>query len=517
MDLNKSVIYEIYPTSFYDSDGDGVGDLRGITEKLDYVKELGADIIWLNPIFKSAFLDGGYDVVDYREIDKKFGNFEDFSRLTEKAHRLGIKILIDLVIGHTSDKHNWFIQSKKAKKNKYSDYYVWTNSVFIGGENTIKGLAKRDGNYMVNYYSFQPALNYGFNLENRNNNNIWESDEWKVNYKDESLKPLREELLSIIYFWLDKGVDGFRVDLANSLIKGKYDREAYKWLWGYFIGNAKKKNPDVIFMSEWGNPSDSTYCGFDIDYVSHCSVGYNGLFRGEKGSNILPAFECGHSYFSADGLGSIDEFINYSLSVGEQLEKEKYYCVPSGYHDIVRIATNKSDDLMKCIFAFLLTYKNLPMIYYGDEIGMEHNYKVNKDGGYIRTGARTPMQWTNGKNRGFSEKDGRLYLPVSKKASASVESQAENENSLLNTVKNLVALKKNNDCFDFDAKIQMQSMAYPLVYTREKNGKKVLVAINPTNNVYVLDNKIGTVKMKVNAKTEGKITLLKQGFVIAEI
>ena len=167
MNLNKSVIYEVYPTSFYDKNGDGTGDLAGITEKLDYIKELGADIIWLNPIFKSPFRDGGYDIEDYYSVDKKFGNLSDFDALIKKAHSLGLKILLDLVIGHTSDKHPWFKASKKEKRNEFSDYYVWTNNVFVGGENTIKGMAKRNGNYVVNYYSFQPALNYGFNIEKK--------------------------------------------------------------------------------------------------------------------------------------------------------------------------------------------------------------------------------------------------------------------------------------------------------------------------------------------------------------
>ena len=137
MDLKKSVIYEVYPTSFYDKNGDGVGDLAGITEKLDYIKDLGADIIWLNPIFKSPFKDGGYDISDYYSINEKFGNFNDFSALIENAHALGIKVILDLVIGHTSDKHPWFLRSKQEKRNKYSDYYIWTNSIFVGGGKKI--------------------------------------------------------------------------------------------------------------------------------------------------------------------------------------------------------------------------------------------------------------------------------------------------------------------------------------------------------------------------------------------
>lgn len=519
MNLNKSVIYEVYPTSFYDKNGDGVGDLAGITEKLDYIKDLGADVIWLNPIFKSPFKDGGYDISDYYSVNEKFGDMDDFAALIKKAHSLGIKILLDLVIGHTSDKHPWFLKSKREIRNEYSDYYIWTNNIFVGGVNTVKGMAKRNGNYTVNYYSFQPALNYGFNIRKKENDgDPWHSDEWKIPYTDERLKPLRKQILDIITFWLDKGADGFRVDLANSLIKGDYDLSALKWLWSKFIGGAKEKYPEAIFMSEWGNPEDSAACGFDIDYFSHCSIGYNELFRGEKGSNILPAFECGHSYFSHEAKGNMSAFVNYTLKTIENLDKGKYYSVPSGYHDVTRVATNKTDEEMKCIFAFLLTYKNLPMIYYGDEIGIKHNFKLNKDGGYIRTGARTPMQWTEGKNKGFSDSDGRLYLPVEKRKGASVEYQKSVDNSLYNFVKRAIAVKKANSALDYDASLEISGGAgYPLKYTREKDGQKVIVYINPSDEEYAISEKIKRVLLAENVTENGGLTLKKQGILVAEI
>ena len=517
MNLNKSVIYEVYPTSFYDKNGDGTGDLAGITEKLDYIKELGADIIWLNPIFKSPFRDGGYDIEDYYSVDKKFGNLSDFDALIKKAHSLGLKILLDLVIGHTSDKHPWFKASKKEKRNEFSHYDVWTNNVFVGGENTIKGMAKRNGNYVVNYYSFQPALNYGFNIEKKESSDPWKSDEWKTYYKDDSLKPLRKEIVKIMLFWLGRGADGFRVDLANSLIKGNYDVSALKWLWSRLIGEVKNKFPDAVFMAEWGNPTDSSECGFDVDYFNHCSVGYNELFRGEKGSNILPAFECGNSYFSENGKGDISAFLKYSLSVAKKLGAEKYYAVPTGYHDITRIATYKSVEEMKCIFAFLFAYKNLPMIYYGDDIGIKHNFKLNKDGGYIRTGARTPMRWSNGKNAGFSDSDKRLYLPVGR-SGVNVETQIKDENSLYNFVRKIIRIKKRYAAFDFDADIAIdENCGYPLEFVREKDGEKILVVINPTENAYEIKENIKNAILCENVSINRGYTLKKCGILIAEL
>lgn len=160
--IKNSIIYNVYPTSFYDSNKDGIGDLRGITEKLSYIKQF-ADIVWINPVYKSPFGDGGYDVEDYYAIDEKFGTIDDVKELTEKAHSLGMKVLFDLVAGHTSDKHKWFRESQKYERNEYSDYYVWTDSVFDECPyKHMTGTCERDGNYLVNFFSFQPSLNFGF-------------------------------------------------------------------------------------------------------------------------------------------------------------------------------------------------------------------------------------------------------------------------------------------------------------------------------------------------------------------
>ncbi len=515
-DLSKSIIYQIYPTSFYDSNGDGIGDLNGIAQKLDYVKELGADIIWLNPIFVSPFKDGGYDIVDYCNIDKKFGTLQDFDNLIKKAHSLGIKILLDLVIGHTSDQHPWFKASKSDKRNKYSDYYVWTNSIFIGAPKAINGMAKRNGNYLVNYYAFQPALNFGYSSIDNSSDDPWVNNKWQMSYLDERIKPLHNEIHKILEFWFSRGVDGFRVDMTASLIKGG-GIEAISWLWHTFIDRVKEKYPDAIFMAEWGYPEQSSKCGFDIDYFTHESIGYNDMFRGDPGTNLLPAFECGHSYFAKEGKGSKKTFIEYTLKLSEELNKGNYYSIASGYHDMIRMSINKNHDLLKCVFAFLLTYKNVPLIYYGDEIGMEHNFKINKDGGYVRTGARTPMQWTDGNKRGFTENN-RPYLPVGKQKGISVESQEKDKNSLLNFVKDLIKIRKENDVFGFDAEVLVEmNQEYPLIYVRKLGNKQVYVAINPTNKSYKIDKKLSKIIYINNAEVDSDIRLNKYGIVIGEI
>jgi maltose alpha-D-glucosyltransferase/alpha-amylase len=196
-----------------------------------------------------------------------------------------------------------------------------------------------------------------------------------------------------------------------------------------------------------------------------------------------------------------------------------YFSIPSGYHDIVRLAQKKDQDVLKTVFAFLLTYKHVPFIYYGDEIGITHDFNLNKDGGYIRTGARTPMQWTNGKNRGFSTTDGELYLPVNDQKSQSVEEQLNDENSLLNTVKQLAKLRNENPALNANAELEIiavENGGYPLVYKRTDGKKDFVIGINPSEKSVEIDL-YGKIVLFNNCKVDcGKIKLLGKSFVIME-
>lgn len=529
--IKDCIFYEIYPTSFYDSNGDGIGDLKGIIEKLDYVAALGVKGIWFNPFYPSPFMDGGYDVADYYSVHEMFGTMKDFEEMVAKCKSLGIKVIIDLVIGHTSNTHPWFLESAKDEKNKYTDWYIWTDSNFNKfADKSIHGLHPRDGGYVINYYACQPALNYGFNTYPRHldPNNAYDLGEnWKMHYTDERLIPLREEILNVMRFWLNKGVDGFRVDLANSLVKGcVYDSDndedvaGLKWLWNILIGTIKSEYPDAAFIAEWVYPSNSVgKCGFDLDYLAHDRPEYNDLFRKEKGTNILPTFECGKTYFSEEGKGTVENFLNYSARLYKEVEGKGYFSIPSGYHDIVRVAEKKDEDVLKAVFAFLLTYKHVPFIYYGDEISMTHAWGINKDGGYIRTGARTPMQWTNGKNRGFSNTDGALYLPVNDEQTQSVEEQEKRETSLLNTIKKLAKLRNKNCALNADAELKIvrcDNGGYPLVYERTDGKKTFVVAINPSDSSVVIDNYGIEVLSNNCIKTTEGMKLLGKSFIIFE-
>lgn len=525
--IKDCIFYQIYPTSFYDGNGDGIGDLQGVIEKLNYVANLGVKGIWFNPFYPSPFMDGGYDVSDYYAIHETFGTMADFEELVAKCKALGIKVVIDLVIGHTSNMHPWFLESAKDEKNPYSDWYIWTDGNF-NKRDSIHGLYPRDGGYVVNYYACQPALNFGYNRVPESGFRAHAYDlgeDWKMHYTDERLKPLREEILNVMRFWLNKGVDGFRVDMANSLVKGcvynsdnDEDVEGLKWIWNILISKIRAEYPDVAFIAEWIYPSNSVgKCGFDLDYLAHDCPEYNDLFRKEKGSNILPFYECGKTYFSAEGQGTVENFLEYTKRLYKDVAGKGYFSVPSGYHDIVRVAEKKEEDVLKTMFAFLLTYKHVPFIYYGDEIGMTQTWGINKDGGYIRTGARTPMQWTDGKNRGFSTTDKALYLPVNDKRTQSVEEQEKRENSLLNTIKKLTKLRNENAALNADADLKVlrcDNGGYPLVYERTDGKKSFVVAINPSERLAVVDSYGKEVLSNNCVKTNGSTQLLGKSFII---
>ena len=225
--FRNAVLYEIYPQSFRDSDGDGIGDLAGIIEKLDYVKSLGVDAIWLNPCFDSPFQDAGYDVRDYRKVAARYGTAADLKKLFDEVHRRKMRLLLDLVPGHTSLEHPWFKAAVSREKTPFDDYYVFTDGKVkdLDGYPFITGYGERDGFYMINYFYSQPALNYGFSDPKPEHPR-------QLSAGDPRLKPLREEIRQVMKFYLDAGCDGFRVDLAFSLVKGREKRDdALRELW----------------------------------------------------------------------------------------------------------------------------------------------------------------------------------------------------------------------------------------------------------------------------------------------
>ncbi len=484
--LKNTVFYEIYPQSFCDSNGDGIGDIRGIISKLDYIKDLGANAIWLNPIYLSPFMDAGYDVTDHKKIAPRYGTLDDVKDLLNEVHKRDMKILFDLVAGHTSDTHEWFLESKKAKKNEYSNRYIFTHSVWEAPQEYkfVCGITPRDGNYLVNFFSSQPALNYGFYDIT--------CPKWQLPFDHPDCQKTVDALIDVMRYWLDLGVDGFRVDMADSLVKNDDEKIATAKIWQRVRKMLDKDYPEAALVSEWCNPQRSiNNSGFHMDfYLDHYGNGYSRLFRYEQyGKN--------DSFFCDSANGDVTAFVDEYLPRYKETKDNGYICFMTNNHDMPRAPFYMSDDIIKLSHAFIMTMPGVPFIYYGDEIGMRYLDVLSKEGGYSRTGARTPMQWDDSKNKGFSTADeNMLYLPVDKSEDApSVENQKGNDGSIYENMKALVRLRKQykelaNDS-DFEV-VYAEKNKYPFAYSRGE----FTAFVNPSNEEK---------EVKFNAKGKEKI------------
>lgn len=490
--LDNAVFYEIYPQSFNDTNADGIGDINGITEKLDYICELGCNALWINPCFKSPFGDAGYDVEDYYTVAPRYGTNEDLVHLFDEAHKRNMHVLLDLVPGHTSVAHPWFKQSMLPEKNEYTDRYVWTDCIWESpeGMGSISGISDRDGTCAVNFFSHQPALNYGFYTPDPDK-------KWQQPMDAEGPVATREALKDIMRFWLQAGCDGFRVDMAGSLVKNDPEQKGTIALWQNIRAFLDEEFPAAAMVSEWGEPDKSLIGGFHMDFLLHFGPShYNDLFR------------CEHPYFGKDGKGTAEEFVhtyqeNYKKTGGKGL-----ICIPSGNHDMGRLSQTLDTDEQKLAFAFLLSMPGAPFIYYGDEIGMRYLEGITSvEGGYGRTGSRSPMQWNKGLNAGFSSASAdKLYVPLDQAADRpDAESQMADPASLRSEIKRLIALRQAHSSLQSRGTIAFISAGHPLIYTRKTDDEQITVVINPDTDSKSISGLSGTILHTVgnNAKTNG--------------
>lgn len=567
--LREGVIYQVYPSSYKDSDGNGIGDIRGVISELDYIESLGVRAIWFNPLFVSGWIDGGYDVIDFYRVDPRFGTNNDMVELIEKAHAKGIKVMLDLVAGHTSDKHPWFIQSSQDTNLQYSDYYIWSDRLPDAKaekdletmlkdtnymQNTIgkwmKSEYPRNKFYMKNFYACQPSLNYGYA-------NPDPSRPWEQGVDAPGPKAVRQELKDIIAFWYGKGVDGFRVDMANSLVKNDKDKKEIMNLWREIREWSDKNYPDHVLMAEWGSPKYCLAAGYNIDMD----------LNGTKSHNRRMYFDRKHqadggSYFSLNGgqpsvkdlygnawpedkidskttaAEMLKEYYDYFTDCLESTETMGYFATITGNHDHLRInmGARNTPDQLKVMLTWVLTMP-MPILYYGDEIGMRSlvdlpNVEGANHNGKERSGARTPMQWTSGETAGFSTcSPDKLYLPVCTewspatsypqyldwkkdfeagkvkpiaKGEITVESQDKDPESILNWTRELIALRKSSEALWADSKfipVFNESQPYPMVYLRSNGKETFLIALNPTGirKILTLNDEISSYR----SMTEG--------------
>ena len=513
----EAVVYQIYPRSFQDSNGDGVGDLKGVISKLDYIKSLGVDVIWLNPIFESPNADNGYDISNYRGIMKEFGTMADFDALLKGMHERGIKLLLDLVVNHSSDEHEWFKQSRSSRTNPYRDYYHWWPAE-KGKPAFRPGAFEADGSgwrydsltnaYYLHYFNFkQPDLN-------------WENPK------------VRAEVFDMMKFWLDKGIDGFRMDVIPFISKDvtfpiitqKDLDEKYHGEWGQYIGNGpflhqylKEMNAQVL--SKYDCMSVAEGAGVTSE------TAHNFVDAERKELNMLYHFE-GMGYGQVPGKFRTPDPKGYDL-VGFKKIYSKWDSIFAtkgwgtiylGNHDQPRMATRWGNDApeysevsSKMLTTFLLTMRATPYYYFGDELGMTNikfdsisqykdietlaMYQMTKNkGGDLqdflngqkmgaRDNGRTPFQWDATENAGFTT--GTPWIKINDNHNTVNESAEEKDsNSCLNYFRKMVQLRKNNKTLVY-GKYTLLDKNNPQIYayTRGTGSDKILVLLNFSRNV----------------------------------
>ena len=489
---HSSVVYQIYPRSFNDSNGDGIGDINGIIEKLDYLKELGIDVIWLSPVYKSPNDDNGYDISDYCDIMDEFGTMEDMDRLLKEAKERNIKIVMDLVVNHTSDEHRWFIEAKKSKDNEYRDYYIWRDPVDGKEPNdlgsTFSGSAwqydEESGQYYLHLFSKkQPDLN-------------WENEK------------VRKEVYDMMNFWVDKGIGGFRMDVIDLIGKVPDDR---------ITGNGPKLHEYLQEMNKAAlEGNDLLTVGETWGATPEVAKLYSNPERNEL--SMVFQFEHigldqieGKEKWDVKTLDLLD--LKKVLSKWQtELEGEGWNSLFWNNHDLPRIVSRWGNDKeyrvesAKMLATLLHGMKGTPYIYQGEELGMtnirlenidEYNdietlnmYKDRISKGYThddimnsiyikgRDNARTPMQWNDSENAGFTT--GKPWLAVNENyKEINAEKALEDKNSIFYHYKKLIDIRKNNDTIIYgDYKLLSEDDKNIFAYIRELNGDKILVVCN---------------------------------------
>ena len=505
----NAVVYQIYPRSFKDSNGDGIGDLEGIYEKLDYLAELGIDVIWMSPVYKSPNDDNGYDISDYQDIMDDFGTMDDFDRVLKKAHSLNIKIMMDLVVNHTSDEHKWFIESKKSKDNPYHDYYMWADPDKNGNppnrwESCFSGSAweyvESVGQFYLHSFSRkQPDLNW---------------DNPKV----------REEVFKMMTWWCDKGIDGFRMDVISMISKYPGLPDGPENGNGY-TGNTSCDGPNIhIYLRVLNDKVLSKYRLITVGECPGVNAEQAKKYANIDGSELDMIFQfehvsgsalkpCHHGKWDGEAMTMPELRANFT-KWQKDLEGCAWNSLFLSNHDQPRCVSrfgNDSEQYRELSAKMLATMthfqKGTPYVYQGEELGMTNAYMENiadyrdieslnaykelttKENipaktvmGYIkavgRDNARTPMQWDASDNGGFTS--GTPWLQVNKNyKTINAAAQVNDPDSVFAYYKKLIALRHTNEVMVngvYDVLIPDHPQIY--AYTRTLGDKQLLVLCN---------------------------------------
>ncbi len=482
----RGIVYHVYPRSFADSNGDGVGDLPGIRSKLDYLAWLGVDAVWLSPIYPSPMADFGYDITDHTDVDPMFGTLADFDRLLEEAHARGLKVILDFVPNHTSHEHPWFRESRSSRASSKRDWYIWADptpdgtreggppnnwlSVFGGPAWTFD---ERTGQYYHHaYLKEQPDLN------------------WR--------EPVaREAMLGVMSFWLERGVDGFRVDALRRLIKDERLRDdppnpdyrpgqnPYDALLPVHTTDRPEVHGATAGMrralDDGAGPDERLLIG-----ELYLPIGRLVRYYGENGEGIhLPSNM--HLISTPHEAGEIAELVEqYEIALPEGAWPNWVL----GNHDRSRVASRLGEEQARIAAMLLLTLRGTPTLYYGDELGMrdveippgavQDPHEKNVPGiGVGRDPERTPMQWDAGPNAGFCPPGTEPWLPVAGDSDeVNVASEADDSGSMLELHRRLIALRRSEPALAVGSYETVSVRKELLCYAREYAGRRFLVVLN---------------------------------------
>ncbi|MGK7958307.1 MAG: alpha-glucosidase [Crocosphaera sp.] len=495
------VIYQIYPLTFADSNGDGIGDLQGIIEKLDYLNDgdpnsetsLGIDAIWLSPINQSPMVDNGYDISDYYDISNTFGTLKDFDTLLSESHQRGIKIILDLVVNHTSNQHSWFLESSRSQDNPKSDWYHWQDPA-------------PDGGVPNNWVSYFGGTGWTFNTARQQYYyHTFNENQPDLNWGNPEVK---KAIFDVIRFWLDRGVDGFRLDASSVYSKDKFyrynpvkfgatDKNNYNNQHHLYDKNLPENHQIIREIRNLINDYDQRVLIGEtfIDNRLYDST----LFYGVNNDELHLAFTFEFP-FSPWYPGYLQQEIAKKELITPEGAWPTYFL---DNHDLPRhlsrwiecsLCTN-SLGIAQASAAILLTIRGTPFLYYGQEIGMVDNLDIPSDkiqdkaiikseSGELpppRDGARTPMQWNDSVNAGFSfGKEVDPWLPVNANyTEKNVEKELKDPDSLLNFYRQLIKVRKNSQALRFGEWNTLIHYPYEhLAYTRKTKEETVLVLIN---------------------------------------
>ena len=389
-------------------------------------------------------------------------------------------MLFDYVISYTAIDNPWFVASCEQTPSRTSNWFIWTDNIWKSefGEGWVHGYGHRNGNFLSNFFWSEPALNYGYAQPDP-------KKPWQLPTNHPDVLALRAEMKKVMRFWLDLGADGFRADMASALVKGFGDHRATNEYWHEVRQILRTDYPQAFTVAEWSDPKGALDDAFNACFI-HWIPSFNDLYQKESW-RIGSGMSDGHSFFDREGKGDVARFLRDYTGPYEATRAKGYVTIPLGNHDIARINNHRTVDDLEMIMAFGLTMPGVPFIYYGNEIGMRQlgdNLPQIEGCFKPRAGARTPMQWSSGKNLGFSTADpSHLYLPVDPATDApNVAAQEGDADSLLNRVRRLIALKHAEPALTAYAEfvpLYAKPNAYPFVYARASGDHVLLVLFNP--------------------------------------